>query len=274
MSILSQSISLGPVGLSVLQLLMLLGVGVALLVGALVGRRRRVVVSDSLFTLLLVATAAARLVFVIRYHESYDGLLAMVDIRDGGFDITAGVVAGLLWLSWRSWRSNELRRPLAAAVLSAVVVWGVLSSLIMLIDTQARPVPNLELTTMEEGVANLRGFQADQAQPMVVNLWATWCPPCRREMPVLAEAQAEHQSIEFVFVNVGEEQGTIRDFLDSQELTLSNILLDRGNRLGAMTGAHVLPTTLFYSADGLLVDSHTGELSRATLQQGLEKLAP
>lgn len=272
MSILSQSISLGPVGLSVLQLLMLLGVGVALLVGALVGRRRRVVVSDSLFTLLLVAAAVARLVFVIRYHESYDGLLAMVDIRDGGFDITAGVVAGLLWLSWRSWRSNELRRPLAAAVLSAVLVWGVLSSMLLLIDSQARPLPDLELATMDQGSANLRSLQADHARPMVVNLWATWCPPCRREMPVLAEAQAEHQSIEFVFVNVGEQQGTIRDFLDTQELTLSNILLDRGNRLGAMTGAHVLPTTLFYNADGLLVDSHTGELSRATLRERLEKL--
>lgn len=269
---LSQTITLGPVGLSVLQLLMLLGFGVALVVGALVGRRRRVVVSDSLFTLVLVALAAARLVFVIRYRDSYDGLLAMVDIRDGGFDITAGVVAALLWLCWRSWRSNELRRPLAAAVLSAVVVWGVLSSLILLIDTQARPVPDLELASMEQGPANLRSFQTDQAKPMVVNLWATWCPPCRREMPVLAEAQVEHESIDFVFVNVGEEQATIRDFLGSQELSLDNILLDRSNRLGAMTGAHVLPTTLFYNADGMLVDSHTGELSRATLRQGLEKL--
>ncbi|MFC4260694.1 TlpA family protein disulfide reductase [Marinobacter lacisalsi] len=275
MSTLSQTVSLGPLGFTLSQLLMVFALVVALLVGALMGRRHRVVVSDALFSLILVALAGARMVFVLRYHDSYDSVLAMIDIRDGGFDVTAGVVSALLWLCWRSWRSSPLRRPLAAAVLSALVVWGALSSLILLIDTQARPVPDLELATMEQqGSANLRGFQADQAQPMVVNLWATWCPPCRREMPVLAEAQAEHQAIDFVFVNVGEEQGTIRQFLDSQALTLDNILLDRGNRLGAMTGAHVLPTTLFYNADGLLVDSHTGELSRATLRQGLEKLGP
>ena len=91
-------------------------------------------------------------------------------------------------------------------------------------------------------------------------------------MPVLAQAQAEQQEIELVIVNVGEGPETMNDFLGSEELELDNILLDRNNRLGAMTGAHVLPTTLFYNADGMLVDSHTGELSRATLRQGLEKL--
>ena len=272
MSILSQTVSLGPLGFTLSQLLMVFALVVALAVGALLGRRHRVVVSDALFTLILVAFVAARVVFVLRYRESYDSLLAMIDIRDGGFDITAGVIAALLWLCWRSWRSQTLRRPLAAAVLSAVVAWGGLSGLILLMDNQARPVPGLELASMEAGQVNLRGFQEDAGRPMVVNLWATWCPPCRREMPVLAEAQAERDDIDFVFVNVGEEPETINDFLGSETLELQNILLDRNNRLGAMTGAHVLPTTLFYNADGMLVDSHTGELSRATLRQGLEKL--
>ncbi|GGY84349.1 TlpA family protein disulfide reductase [Marinobacter zhanjiangensis] len=272
MSTLSQTISLGPLGFTLAQLLMVFALMVALLVGALLGRRYRVVVSDALFSLIMVAFVAARVVFVLRYNESYDSFLAMIDIRDGGFDVTAGVVAALLWLCWRSWRSSALRRPLSAAVLSAVLVWGVLSGLILLMDNEARPVPDLELAAMDESAINLRDFQATGDGPMVVNLWATWCPPCRREMPVLAKAQAEQDDIHFVFVNVGEGPGTIREFIGSQDLNLDNILLDRNNRLGAMTGAHVLPTTLFYNADGLLVDSHTGELSRATLRQGLEKL--
>jgi len=272
MSILSQTVSLGPLGFTLSQLLMVFALVVALVVGALLGRRHRVVVSDALFTLVLVAFAAARVVFILRYRDSYDSLLAMIDIRDGGFDLTAGVIAALLWLCWRGWRSQSLRKPLSAAVLSAVVVWGGLSGLILLMDSEARPVPELELASMDNEPVSLRGFQASAERPMVVNLWATWCPPCRREMPVLAQAQAEQQEIEFVFVNVGEGPETINDFLGSEELELDNILLDRNNRLGAMTGAHVLPTTLFYNADGMLVDSHTGELSRATLRQGLEKL--
>lgn len=272
MNLLSQTVSLGPLGFTLAQLLMVFALIVALVVGALLGRRYRVVVSDALFTLVLVAFAGARVVFILRYHDSYDSLLSMIDIRDGGFDITAGVVSALLWLCWRSWRSQSLRKPLAAAVLSAMVVWGALSGLILLMGSESRPVPDLELASVEGDPVNLRDYQAGSGQAMVVNLWATWCPPCRREMPVLAAAQAERDDVDFLFVNVGEEPETIGEFMTGEALTLENILLDRNNRLGAITGAQVLPTTLFYNADGLLVDSHTGELSRATLQQGLEKL--
>ncbi len=272
MSLLSQTVSIGPLGFTLSQVLMAFAFLVALVVGALLGRRYRVVVSDALFTLVLVAFAGARVVFVLRYHDSYDSLLSVIDIRDGGFDITAGLVSALLWLCWRGWRSEPLRRPLAAAVLSAMVVWAGLSGVILLIGSESRPVPDLELASMEENTVNLRNRQAESGQPMVVNLWATWCPPCRREMPVLEAAQADREDVDFLFVNVGESPEAIGEFLAGEALTLENVLLDRNNRLGAITGAHVLPTTLFYNADGLLVDSHTGELSRATLQQGLDKL--
>jgi len=272
MSILSQTLTIGPLGLTLAQLLMFFALAVALGVGAILGRRYQVVVSDALFSLVMVALVAARLVFVLRYRDSYDGLVAMLDVRDGGFDITAGVIAALLWLCWRSWQSQALRRPLAAAVLSAVIVRGGLSGLVLLMDSEARPVPELELAALDDASVNLRELQASEGRPMVVNLWATWCPPCRREMPVLAQAQAERDDVQFVFVNIGEEPETIQRFLQAEALTLENILLDRNNRLGAITGAHVLPTTLYYDEQGMLVDRHTGELSRATLKQGLEKL--
>src|SRR3546814_7473677 len=63
-------------------------------------------------------------------------------------------------------------------------------------------------------------------EPMVVNLWATWCPPCRREMPVLAKAQEERGDVTFVFVNQGESESEIRDYLRESHLQLSNVLLD------------------------------------------------
>ncbi|WP_206675656.1 prolipoprotein diacylglyceryl transferase [Marinobacter daqiaonensis] len=159
MSILSQTVSLGPLGFTVSQVLMLFALGVALLVGAFLGRRYGVVVSDALFTLILVAFAGARVVFVLRYHESYGGVLSVLDIRDGGFDVTAGVISGLLWLCWSSWRSASLRRPLSAAVLSAVMVWGVLGGLILLMDSDSRPVPDLTLASMDESAINLRDVQ-------------------------------------------------------------------------------------------------------------------
>ena len=84
---LQQSIALGPMGFSIHQLLIGLAFLLALLAGALLGRRHRVAVSDTLFTLLLVALVGARLVFVLHYWGEYEGLLSRLDIRDGGFDI-------------------------------------------------------------------------------------------------------------------------------------------------------------------------------------------
>lgn len=274
MTSLSQTITVGPLGFTLLQALMLLALFVAVVTGALLGRKHRIVVSDALFTLVMVAFVAARLVFVLRYLDSYDGLLAMLDIRDGGFDVVAGIAAGLIYLVWRSWRSARLRRPLAGAVLAGAITWGMLGGTLMLVDSQARPLPDLTLATLDEEFANLRHLPAAEGRPVVINLWATWCPPCVREMPVLAAAQKERDDIAFVFVNIGETSEQIYAFLENQSIRLDNILLDKRNRLGAVTGAHVLPTTLFYNADGMLVNSHTGELSRATLQRGLETLNP
>src|SRR5690606_40886240 len=60
---------------------------------------------------------------------------------------------------------------------------------------------SLALTKLEGGEVRLPTFIG---QPTVVNLWATWCPPCRREMPVLRDAQQRYPDIAFIFANQGE----------------------------------------------------------------------
>ncbi|MDX1553417.1 MAG: TlpA disulfide reductase family protein, partial [Marinobacter sp.] len=110
-----------------------------------------------------------------------------------------------------------------------------------------------------------------QGQPTVVNLWATWCPPCIREMPVLEEAQDRYPGINFVFANQGEHPETINQFLSEQNLDLDHVLSDRQGGFGRAIGSQGLPTTLFYDAQGKLVDSHMGELSKASLARGLER---
>ena len=104
----------------------------------------------------------------------------------------------------------------------------------------------------------------------MINLWATWCPPCRREMPVLQNAQHQHQNVTFLFVNQGESMQSVSTFLETQGLNLSNVLFDSGGQLAQKVGSMALPTTLFYSADGRLLGSHLGELSKASLARAME----
>lgn len=107
---------------------------------------------------------------------------------------------------------------------------------------------------------------------LVINLWATWCPPCRREMPVLARAQATHADVVFAFANQGESAAEVEDFLRRQPFALRNVLRDDGSQLMVEAGSRGLPTTLFFDARGRLADTHMGELTEAGLAQKLQRL--
>ncbi|MGO1773469.1 MULTISPECIES: prolipoprotein diacylglyceryl transferase family protein [unclassified Halomonas] len=269
---LQQSIALGPMGFSIHQLLIGLAFLLALLAGALLGRRHRVAVSDTLFTLLFVAFIGARLVFVVRYWSEYDGLLARLDIRDGGFDIAGGIVIGLAYAGWALWRIPRQRVPLSGALLVGGLVWGLTAGSATLIEHQARPLPDVALTTRAGEPTDLAQLSHASQQPMVVNLWASWCPPCIREMPIFEAAQQNETDITFVFVNQGESPAHIEIFMDKHGFSLDNVWFDPRNAVGQATGAHAMPTTLYYDANGQLVSTHFGELSSATLQRGLERL--
>ncbi len=109
---------------------------------------------------------------------------------------------------------------------------------------------------------------------MVVNLWATWCPPCREEMPLLALAQQRETGVTFVFVNQGESDKLVRRYLHDEILELDNVLLDPASSLRMAVGSKGLPTTMFYDAAGRLVRRHVGLVSRQELTTILRSLRP
>ena len=265
------SVHIGPFASSLERVLLLSAVVVALIVGALLGRRRGIPTSGALMNVVLIGLLFARIGFVLRYFEDYrSDWLGILDIRDGGFDPLSGVIAGIAAAAWMLLRTPALRKPLGGALLAGAAAWGLSGGLIGLMDSQSRALPQVALQTLDgqpTGLAHL----AAQGKPMVVNLWATWCPPCRREMPVLAVAQQREPEVTFVFVNQGEGPAEIQRFLTEAELTLENVLLDSGGALGQAVGSMALPTTLFYDAEGRLVETHLGELSRAVLTRGLDR---
>ncbi|EXJ11873.1 MULTISPECIES: TlpA family protein disulfide reductase [Nitrincola] len=105
---------------------------------------------------------------------------------------------------------------------------------------------------------------------LIVNFWATWCPPCVREMPLL-ESYAAKEGVSVVLINQGETVPAINQFLTTHQLDFQHLWLDPRQEALHHMKVRGLPTTLFYSREGYLLASHLGELSEEDLQSLVSK---
>lgn len=228
-------------------------------------------VESVLWQAVLVGLVAARAAFVLQYSGSYTAApLSILDIRDGGWRPAVGFAAGWLFIAWRLFKHRLLRKPLMWAAVVGTMIWGGGLLALSVPTEKQQSVPYLALVKLGGSPTDLAHFRG---KPMVVNLWATWCPPCVREMPVLHRAQVAHPAVNFVFINQGETAQRIALWLSARGLSLQNVLLDsRGEALAAF-GQRGLPTTLFFDAEGRLEGTRTGELSEATLEENLKSIS-
>ncbi|AVP58160.1 redoxin [Pulveribacter suum] len=237
------------------------------------GRRAGLPPGPHAWALALLALAAARLGFVLQYGREYASApWAALDIRDGGWAAGWGLLAALLYVLALWLRRHPWRRPVALAAAVGAGLWLAGTGVLQL----AQPALPAALPAWQGVALDARPVQlpALQGQPVVVNLWASWCPPCRREMPVLLRAQAEHPQVRFLWVNQGEAPETVIGFAAAHQLPQADVLLDTPSQLGALLGHRALPTTLFFNAQGELAAVRSGELSAATLAQHLALIAP
>ncbi|HKM36796.1 MAG TPA: TlpA disulfide reductase family protein [Thiopseudomonas sp.] len=264
------SFNLGPLAIPMDLALIYGAFFIAWLSGWLIGKKRGINPESALFSMLISGVIVARVTFVGQYFEQYsNNLWQIIDIRDGGFLLLPGLIAAVLTGIYKAWRQAPLRVPLAIGVCIGLVVWGASVSVLSALQS-SQQIPDISVRDINGEPLSLQDLAG---KPLVINLWATWCPPCRREMPVLAAAQQANPDIRFVFVNQGEGQELVEKFLTQQQLSLRNNLLDTGGRVGQAVGSLSLPTTLFYSADGLLKNNHLGELSHASLKHALRHIS-
>ncbi len=270
------SISLGPVALPVAPMLLLCAVWAASWLASRMAvrsgdRHRAVMAGNAVFQAAGLGLLAARLAHLALNADAYltASPWSALDLRDGGWHTLTGALAGSAWLLIRGLRAPALRRPLAAGVLAGVALWFAGAAATGMGET--RSWPDLAFTPLDAD-QSMSLAQAAQGRPVVVNLWASWCGPCRQEMPVLAAAQQRESGIGFLFVNQGESATAVRTFLTDQGLPLREVLLDAASRLGPAVGSRGLPTTLFYDARGRQVDAHFGVLNAAALESRLRIL--
>ncbi|MDR2327416.1 MAG: TlpA family protein disulfide reductase [Acidovorax sp.] len=223
--------------------------------------------------LLLGCLVMARATFVLQYTEHYSTpAWGALDIRDGGWTAEAGVATALLYLGVLWFRRSPLLRAAAVGTVTALALWLGVQALRHAIAPGSTPLPAFSAVALDGKTLQLDQLPAQHGQPLVINLWASWCPPCRREMPAMLQAQRQHPGVRFLWVNQGEAPETVLRFAAQHQLPPSQVLLDMPQDLGRLLGSRALPTTVFVDAQGRQTALRVGELSTATLAQQLQAL--
>jgi cytochrome oxidase Cu insertion factor (SCO1/SenC/PrrC family) len=128
--------------------------------------------------------------------------------------------------------------------------------------------PDFTLTSTE----GTRVTLADLAgQPLVINFWASYCPPCRAEMPLLQRRVLASSHVRLVLINEGDSSQGARDFLTATGIQ-SPSLLDTNLSVGRAYGVVPLPTTIFVRADGSIAGRQVGELDDRVLAAWLSTM--
>jgi len=121
--------------------------------------------------------------------------------------------------------------------------------------------------------AGVQTLLADSPHPVVLNVWASWCTPCRSEAPLLRAAAAETAgSIRFVGIDVRDEQEGARRFIAEFGLDGFEHYFDPSGSVPAALGGIGVPLTYFFSSDGELVTVHRGVIDERTLALQIDEL--
>ena len=133
--------------------------------------------------------------------------------------------------------------------------------------------PDFELETFDHEVYKLSDLRG---KPVLINFWASWCPPCRTEMPAIQKVYDEYrdQGFEVLAVNSTHQDnlGDAITFAQIRRLTFP-ILLDRDGSVGNLYEIRSLPTTFFIDAEGIIQDVVIGgPMAKALLKIRAEQL--
>ncbi|WP_411955037.1 redoxin domain-containing protein [Alkalibacillus sp. S2W] len=132
--------------------------------------------------------------------------------------------------------------------------------------------PNFKLNKLDDGSLELNELQG---KGVVVNFWASWCKPCRNEMPAIQKVYERYKEdgLVVIAINVDESEDTITDFLEGFPEIDFPILLNDGQVMEDYMVMN-LPTTYFINPDGSMESHYLGELSEEQLHVLVNEILP
>jgi peroxiredoxin len=126
-------------------------------------------------------------------------------------------------------------------------------------------VPNFELKSLGGetiSISDLRGH------PVLINYWATWCPPCREELPLLQDRTEKYPGLVVLAIDSDEEENVVRDYINKYGYTFT-VLLDPDWKVERLLGVMAYPTSIFVDSEGVIRSRYVGGMSPRALDENL-----
>ncbi|MCX7976795.1 MAG: TlpA family protein disulfide reductase [Bellilinea sp.] len=169
----------------------------------------------------------------------------------------------------------------AILLLGGLVFGGLLGAIIFLggnqslslspeqqIPQRGQKFPDFALEGLDGKKYSLSSFSG---KPVLINFWATWCDPCKAEMPLFESLYRKNSEVVVLGVNYNEPVNVIRRFIEERDLTFP-ILLDEEGKIAEKFQVFGFPTTYFIDRDGFLREIYVGQLDEVLLSTYLEKI--
>ena len=130
-----------------------------------------------------------------------------------------------------------------------------------------KKAPNFSLKNMNNKEVTLRELEGKK---VFINFWASWCPPCKAEMPDIQKLEENHgEDIEIIAVNLEEEKTKVEKYLNNEELDFT-VLLDKNNKVAGQYLVRAIPTSYFLNEKGIIIEKNLGVLSYEKMKENLK----
>ncbi len=133
--------------------------------------------------------------------------------------------------------------------------------------------PDFQLETLDGQSVSLSGLKGN---PVLLNFWATWCPPCKFEMPFLQQVHDSwsDKGLVLLTIDIGESPATVQEFMNKLNLTMM-VPMDIERKVAKDYGITVIPTTFFIDRNGIIRQKVAGAFpNKEAIEYELNKIIP
>ncbi|MBN1426988.1 MAG: redoxin domain-containing protein [Anaerolineae bacterium] len=189
-------------------------------------------------------------------HSPKHGISPSLWILLGG-GLVLGIVMAILTIDWR--------QPAAPSSNSSSGLFSVADPVAV-----GQPAPGFSADTPDGNTINLDDLRGS---PVALNFWATWCVPCREEMPAMQSAAERYadQGLIIMGLNAGEPATQVEAYIDILGLTFPTVI-DLDGSIAAQYGVYAFPTTIWIDAEGVIRVRHIGPLTQEDIERYVAEL--